>query len=326
MTKISGFLQYSDLNSVPRADTFGFMMDVDRILSDYADYLKIDLGLSSNTVDAYKRGCGGFLKYINGRAESLASINSSDVTDYLIFRQISEKQGNAVSSRTVSRILSSLRSFFNYLVSEKIRDDNPAKNVDMPKLNKKLPEVLSIEDIDKFLAVIDIDQPAGLRDRALFELIYSCGLRVSEAVTLSFGNLFLEEGLIRVRGKGDKDRFIPLGGEVTYWLRKYIEDGRPAMLKQTADSRSMLFLNYRGQPLSRKGMWKRFQAIAVKAGVRAKIHTLRHSFATHLLQGGADLRSVQELLGHTDISTTQIYTHLSRDDLKNSHAQYHPRG
>ena len=300
-------------------------MDVDRILSDYADYLKIDLRLSSNTVDAYRRGCHDFLKYINGKSESLAAITSSDIISYISDKQIRASDEEKISSRTISRLLSSLRSFFNYLVTEKIREDNPAKTVDMPKLRRKLPEVLSIEDVDKFLSMIDIGQPAGLRDRALFELIYSCGLRVSEAVSLKAGSLFLGEGLIRVRGKGEKDRFIPLGGEVIYWLEKYIDEGRPAMVKK-ADTDGMLFLNYRGQSLSRKGMWKRFQQIADKAGVHAKIHTLRHSFATHLLQGGADLRSVQELLGHTDISTTQIYTHLSRDDIKVEHGHFHPRG
>ena len=300
-------------------------MDVDRILSDYTDYLKIDLRLSSNTVDAYRRGCAGFLEYIDGKASSLAAVSSSDITDYLISRQVAGSEDEAVGSRTISRILSSLRSFFNYLVMEKVRDDNPAKSVDMPRLSKKLPAVLSIEEIDKFLSMIDVSKPAGLRDRALFELIYSCGLRVSEAVSLAFGGIFLDEGLIRVRGKGGKDRYVPLGGEVSFWLRKYIEEGRPLLVKK-ADTGGMLFLNYRGQPLSRKGMWKRFQQIASQVGLKAKIHTLRHSFATHLLQGGADLRSVQELLGHTDISTTQIYTHLSRDDLKNSHSQYHPRG
>ncbi|MDC7228560.1 MAG: site-specific tyrosine recombinase XerD [Spirochaetales bacterium] len=299
-------------------------MDVDRILSDYADYLRIDLRLSINTVDAYRRGCADFLSFLDGKCDSLSSITASDITSYITERQTADPD-DVLSSRTVSRILSSLRSFFNYLVIEKVREDNPAKAVDMPKLDKKLPSVLSIEDVDKFLALIDIERPAGLRDRALFELIYSCGLRVSEAVGLSFGSIFLEEGLIRVRGKGEKDRFVPLGGEVTYWLERYIEDGRPAMVKK-ADTKGMLFLNYRGQPLTRKGMWKRFRQIAERAGVDAKIHTLRHSFATHLLQGGADLRSVQELLGHTDISTTQIYTHLSRDDLKNSHSRYHPRG
>lgn len=303
-------------------------MDVDRILSDYEDYLKIDLRLSLNTVEAYRRGCADFLSYINeDENAALSTISAGDIISYLNAKRLKSDGGKniALSQRTISRILSSLRSFFNYLVLENIRDDNPAKTVDMPKLNKKLPEVLTIEEIDLFLAEIDIEKPSGLRDRALFELIYSCGLRVSEAVSLSFGGLFLEESLIRVRGKGDKDRFVPLGDEVKYWLGRYLEEGRPALIKKT-DNSGRIFLNYRGQPLTRKGMWKRFHAIAEKLNLEAKIHTLRHSFATHLLQGGADLRSVQELLGHTDISTTQIYTHLSRDDLKENHMHFHPRG
>ncbi len=303
-------------------------MDVDRILSDYEDYLKIDLRLSLNTVEAYRRGCADFLIFVNeDKDASLSTISAADIISYLNIRRLQEDGEKTIilSQRTISRILSSLRSFFNFLILEKIRDDNPAKTVDMPKLNKKLPEVMSIDEIDLFLAEIDIDKPSGLRDRALFELIYSCGLRVSEAVSLSFGGLFLDEGLIRVRGKGDKDRFVPLGDEVKYWLERYLDAGRPALVKKT-DNSGRIFLNYRGQPLTRKGMWKRFHAIAEKLGLQAKIHTLRHSFATHLLQGGADLRSVQELLGHTDISTTQIYTHLSRDDLKENHMHFHPRG
>jgi integrase/recombinase XerD len=305
-------------------------MDVDRILSDYTDYLRIDLRLSLNTVEAYKRSCAVFLEFINKKeGASLSSISAGDIIGYLNMKRVRVKEGDDVpeplSQRTISRILSSLRSFFNYLILEKIRDDNPAKTVDMPKLNKKLPVVLTIEEIDNFLAEIDTSKPSGLRDRALFELIYSCGLRVSEAVSLSFGGLFLDEGLLRVRGKGDKDRYVPLGDEVKYWLELYLREARPALVKKS-DNNSSIFLNYRGQPLTRKGMWKRFHAIAEKTGLTAKIHTLRHSFATHLLQGGADLRSVQELLGHTDISTTQIYTHLSRDDLKENHRCYHPRG
>ncbi len=300
-------------------------MNVDRILSDYADYLRLDLRLSRNTVEAYIRGCSGFLNSINGRVDSLADIEASDIIVYLSEKQTDDSEGKGVSQRTVSRILSSLRSFFNFLIIEKVREDNPARMVDMPRVRKKLPGVLSVEEIDSFLSYIDIEKPSGLRDRALFELIYSCGLRVSEAVSLNFGGLFLKEGLIRVHGKGEKDRFVPLGDEGLFWLKRYIDEARPLLCKK-ADNSGMVFLNYRGDPLTRKGMWKRFHAIAEKAGVKAKIHTLRHSFATHLLQGGADLRSVQELLGHTDISTTQIYTHLSREDLKNSHMRYHPRG
>ena len=300
-------------------------MNVDRILSDYSDYLRMDLRLSDNTVEAYSSACAGFLSHVDGRVESLSSITASDIISYVTEKQIPDEGGRAVSQRTISRILSSLRSFFNYLILEKIRDDNPAKTIEMPRLGKKLPQVLSVEEVDLFLSGIDTEQPSGIRDRALFELIYSCGLRVSEAVSLSFGGLFLEERLVRVRGKGDKDRFVPLGGEAVYWLKHYLEEGRPLLVKKT-DNSGKIFLNYRGEPLTRKGMWKRFHEAAGKAGLKARIHTLRHSFATHLLQGGADLRSVQELLGHTDISTTQIYTHLSRDDLKENHARFHPRG
>ena len=299
-------------------------MNVDRILSDYSDYLKIDLRLSDNTVEAYTRGCGGFLRYINESAESLADISAADIIGYIAEKQTSGDTEEGLSRRTISRILSSLRSFFNYLVAEKVREDNPAKSVEMPRNDKKLPEVLTVEEVDSFLAGIDTGTPSGIRDRALFELIYSCGLRVSEAVNLGLGGLFPEQGLIRVTGKGDKDRFVPLGDEVRYWLERYLTEGRPKLVKKTGVD--MVFLNYRGTAMTRKGMWKRFHQAAVKAGLEAKIHTLRHSFATHLLQGGADLRSVQELLGHTDISTTQIYTHLNRDDLRNSHSRYHPRG
>ncbi|MDC7127036.1 MAG: site-specific tyrosine recombinase XerD [Spirochaetales bacterium] len=300
-------------------------MDVDRILADYIDYLRLDLGLSQNTIDAYSRSCRTFLLYVDDKGRSLSEINSADIIAFLTEKQIGGDEHNSIGSRTVSRILSSLRSFFNFLVIEKVREDNPAKIIEMPRLDKKLPDVMSIEDVDNFLSMIDIEKPSGLRDRALFELIYSCGLRVSEAVSLKISSLFIDEGIVRVLGKGSKERFIPLGGEVVYWLQKYMTEGRPLLVKR-CDNHGMLFLNYRGQPLTRKGMWKRFQQIAEKAGIHAKIHTLRHSFATHLIQGGADLRSVQELLGHTDISTTQIYTHLNRDDLKADHAHFHPHG
>ena len=263
--------------------------------------------------------------YINNKRENLSEIRSSDIVNFLSEKQRKCSSGEKISSRTVSRILSTLRSFFGYLIVEKIREDNPAKNVDMPRLEKKLPEVLSIEDVDSFLYCIDIKKPPGLRDRALFELIYSCGLRASEAASIKMSSIYLEKGIIRVKGKGQKIRYVPIGEQAVYWLNRYIEKGRPFLVKKN-DTKGMLFLNYRGEPLSRKGMWKRFHQIAEKAGLSAKIHTLRHSFATHLLQGGADLRAVQELLGHSDISTTQIYTHLNRDDLKAEHAHFHPHG
>jgi integrase/recombinase XerD len=218
-----------------------------------------------------------------------------------------------------------LRSFFQFLVLEGVRSDNPALSVDMPKTEQRAPGVLTVEEVEALLNHIDVDTPFGLRDRALFELIYSCGLRISEAVELTLERLHLDEGIIRVRGKGDKERFVPVGGEATRWLESYLEHGRPA-LTRPGRRNTFLFLNHRGDGLSRKGMWKRFHELCRRAGIEAKVHTLRHSYATHLLEGGADLRAVQELLGHSDISTTQIYTHIEKSRLKSYHREYHPRG
>ena len=242
--------------------------------------------------------------------------------DYLI--NIRQKDQN-LSPRTLSRILSSLRSLMEYLQLIGIRTDNPLNGIDMPRITQTLPEVMNIEEVEAFLDAIPLDTVLGMRDRTLFELIYSCGLRVSEAVEIEMTNIFLEEGMLQVFGKGQKERWVPLGAEAEHWLKVYLSDVRPRMLKPGIQT-NKVFLNNRGNGLSRKGMWKNFKAIAEKAGVSGKIHTLRHSFATHLLQGGADLRSVQEMLGHSDISTTQIYTHLDRDDLKKAHGDFHPRG
>ncbi|MEW5813881.1 MAG: tyrosine-type recombinase/integrase, partial [Spirochaetota bacterium] len=208
---------------------------------------------------------------------------------------------------------------------EKIREDNPVLRIDMPRLKRKIPAVLSREEVDCFLNVIDTTDMLGLRDRALFELIYSCGLRVSETVELRLGQLYLGERILRVVGKGDRERLVPIGEISIYWLKKYLEEVRPR-LRKGVNRIDTVFISSRGTGISRKGIWKRFKEIARKAGLAGKVHTLRHSFATHLLKGGADLRAVQELLGHADISTTQIYTHLEKEDLKSYHRLYHPRG
>jgi integrase/recombinase XerD len=206
---------------------------------------------------------------------------------------------------------------------EKIVDSNPAELIESPKIPRKIPRVFSQGEVDQFLGSIDTSTALGLRDRALFELIYSCGLRVSEAVDLTLGSLFLGDRALHVTGKGSKDRYTPLGEVAEYWLRRYLAEARPALATGGQDEH--LFLSRRGKKLSRKGMWKRFNQILEKAGLQGKIHTLRHSFATHLLAGGADLRSVQELLGHADIGTTQIYTHVGQKELQSYHDRFHPR-
>ena len=185
--------------------------------------------------------------------------------------------------------------------------------------------MLSIEQIDHILASIDLSSVLGLRDRALFELFYSSGLRISEAAGLELTMLFLDEGLVTVHGKGGKERLVPVGEEACHWLQRYLQEGRSRLANAGRPNR-YIFLGRRGSPMSRKGIWKRFHELCQSNGIEASVHTLRHSFATHLLQGGADLRSVQELLGHADIGVTQIYTHLGQDDLRTDHARYHPRG
>jgi integrase/recombinase XerD len=285
----------------------------------FEDYLTAGLRLSRQTVATYMRDCRGFVAWMKSGDVRPETVTTAEIIDFLIARQ----QEDGIDQRTVAKSVSALRSFFQFLVMEKVRDDNPAVLVELPRMSHRVPGVLDLNEVEKLLAAIEIDGPLGLRDRALFELIYSCGLRISEAVELSVDRVFLEERLIRVRGKGDKERLVPMGEHARHWIERYLTEARPRLARRPVDA---LFLNNRGQQLSRKGMWKRFREIAARAGVDAKVHTLRHSFATHLLEGGADLRAVQELLGHADISTTQIYTHVDREELATYHADYHPRG
>jgi integrase/recombinase XerD len=201
---------------------------------------------------------------------------------------------------------------------------NPSVHLELPRSSRRIPEVYTVEQVEAILEAVDTTTPAGIRDRFLFELIYSCGLRVSEAVSLTLDRVFPMEKLLRVVGKGSKERLIPMGEQALVWMHRYLCEGRPALLKDKKER--ALFINRSGSRLSRKGMWKRFKEVLALAGVEGKVHGLRHSFATHLLQGGADLRAVQTLLGHADIGTTQIYTHVDERQLHQQHRRYHPRG
>jgi integrase/recombinase XerD len=290
------------------------------LLKNYEIYLRTTAGLAEASVETYLRECRTFAGFLESAGETMLTASTGTLIDYLVRRQMED-----IDKRTSAKILSTLRSLHAFLVLERYRSDNPADGVDGPKLDKKLPKVLSVEAVEEFLSAVDTSKPTGLRDRALFEVIYSCGLRISEAVELGTGQLFLDERLVRVTGKGDKERIVPLGGEAVHWLSRYLNEARPHLVKPgKRDHR--IFLSRRGTGISRKGVWKRFKEITAAAGLEAKVHTLRHSFATHLLQGGANLRAVQELLGHADISTTQIYTHLDGEELKGYHRKYHPRG
>jgi integrase/recombinase XerD len=288
------------------------------VLAAYETYLRYQRGLSPRTVEEYLREAGFFETVRDKSGWTWESVGQSQIVDYLQHRR-----HKGAGPRTSARILSVLRSCFEFLVFRQLRQDNPMDLVESPKLAPKTPEVFSLDEIEALLAAIPVDKPEGLRDRTLFELIYSAGLRVSEAVSLSVDRLYLGEGLVCVVGKGDKERFVPLGGQALGWLRRYLDEARPRLAKSARVT--AVFLNFRGEELGRKGIWKNFKHYAVKAGLEGKVHTLRHSFATHLLAGGADLRSVQELMGHVSINTTQIYTHVDQGELGRQHAFYHPR-
>ncbi len=293
-------------------------MELKKLADSYVDYIISELNLSDATVQIYSREISVFISYLESLHVAPESISTSHIEDYIANRT---KEGN-LTSRTVSRIMSSLRSFFKFLQLEDVRRDNPVAVLDMPKGSHVLPKVFSNEEVDSFFDSISIGKPAGIRDRALFEVIYSCGLRISEVSDLKCSDIYPEEGVVRVFGKGSKERIVPLGEVSLYWIKKYMEEGRKNLLKEKQSE--YLFINCFGHKIGRKGIWKKFKEISRNAEIEGKVHTLRHSFATHMLRNGADLRSVQEMLGHADISTTQIYTHLNRSDLRQIYNRNHP--
>ncbi len=280
-------------------------MNGQKLAVEYEGYLRNELRVAESTAGTYVAEARRFGKWLDANDYDAVTATAPDLESYVAARG----QVTPLSARTISRIFSSLRSFYGFMRIAGYRQEDPSRDVERPRIGKHLPEVLEVDEVEKFLEVIDLDTPFGLRDRTLFELIYSCGLRVSEAADLELSQVYLNEGLIRVCGKGNKERLVPLGDEAERWFRTYLREGRPLLLKGPSASDNV-FLNNRGQGLGRKGMWKRFRGIAERADVGGKIHTLRHSFATHLLMAGYDIRTIQELLGHKDVKTTMIYTHV----------------
>jgi integrase/recombinase XerD len=288
----------------------------------YLTFLLVEKGLAPKTLEAYGNDLVRFLDFIRASGtRRLARADSALVLRYLIHLR---KEG--LSARSRARHLISLRGLFRYLVQAKIIAQNPAAVVDLPKVGLKLPDVLSVAEVQTLLAAPDIRKPTGLRDAAMLELLYAAGLRVSELIHVDCLDVNLEAGFIRVMGKGSKERLVPIGTHAQQKLKRYLEQGRPRQLKGL--SSATLFVAHRGRPMTRQGFWKLLRRHADTAGITKPVtpHSLRHSFATHLLEGGADLRVVQELLGHVDISTTQIYTHVARQQLKDTHEKFHPRG
>ena len=284
------------------------------LLKDYENYLKIERAMSRNTVTSYCSDVSGFLQYIHGDP---VLVQTEDLEEYL-------KSLDKLSKRSQARLLSSLRSFFDWLVIEGLLDDNPCDRTDYPKLGRYLPTVLSVDEVEAMIGSVDVTDWMGKRDRAILEVLYSCGLRVSEAAGLGISSLYLSDGFIRVFGKGRKERLIPIGEMAVQALEQYLCD-RPF----PADSRSddVLFLNRFGRPLSRQSMFKMIKRQALICDIRKEIspHTFRHSFATHLFENGADLRAVQELLGHESITTTEIYMHVDSSKWRKTILDHHPR-
>ncbi len=281
-------------------------------------YLLSSRRRSALTADVYIREIEMLENFLAHQGKTPLDAGAEDLLAYLVARSQAGLQRT-----TMARIVASLHSFYRFCLSEKLRSDDPSIQIRTPRQDRNLPDVLDPESVEHVLESIDITTPNGLRDRALFELIYSCGLRISEAAGLTFQQLYLEEKLLRVFGKRRKERLVPFGEEALSWMMRYLTEARPLLEKHGKSD--FVFLNQEGRGISRKGIWKRFSQIRAKSGVKAKVHTFRHSFATHLLAGGADLRTVQELLGHSDIATTQIYTHVDEASLGMYHREYFPR-
>jgi integrase/recombinase XerD len=288
----------------------------------YCDFLLTEKGIATNSYISY---CLDLAKY-HAFLQAEAIKDAARVRDETVGKFLRTLHAKELSPRSIARALSAIRGFHRYLVTEEKAEDDPTQTIDPPKKGKTLPGVLSVMEIDAMLQKPDVASPLGLRDRAILETLYATGVRVSELTGLRQSQLLFDEELIRVFGKGSKERLVPIGRSAMKWVKRY-QSGPRATIASKGRSRDMLFLNARGGPMSRMAIWNIISKYCKEAGIKkaAHPHTFRHSFATHLLEGGADLRAVQEMLGHADISTTQIYTHVDREYLKEVHRTFHPR-
>lgn len=291
-------------------------------LHDYLTMLRVERNLALNTIDAYKRDLKNYVSYLEDVGlKDVKAIKQKHIRGFI--RQLADIH---LSASSISRVFSSIRSYHSFLTSEHLSESNPSQLLDTPKLPRKLPEVLTVQEVDAILDVVDDSKPLAKRDLALMEILYSTGLRVSEACSLNLTGLMLDSEMIRVSGKGDKERLVPIGGRALERVNDYLTHDRPGLARKF-ESKGTIFLSRNGKPLTRMTIYNILKKWSQTAGITKKVspHTLRHSFATHLLEGGADLRAVQEMLGHADISTTQIYTHLDKEHLKEVHRTFHPR-
>ncbi|MFK7829458.1 MAG: site-specific tyrosine recombinase XerD [Congregibacter sp.] len=287
----------------------------------YLDAAWMEKGLSENTLAAYRRDLNAYVGWLPGIGLTPDAATRTDLQTYLA-KLLLEKR----SPRSVARVLSCLRGFYRFMLRSSLVVDDPTLDLQSPKIGRPLPKTLSEAEVEKLLRAPPLDDPLGFRDRCMLEVLYACGLRVTELTSLTLSQLSLNQGVVRVTGKGGKERLVPVGDEALHWLQRYLRDARRELLQ--GGTSEVLFPSRRGQQMTRQTFWHRIKRHAVVAGIGKPVspHVLRHAFATHLLNHGADLRVVQLLLGHSDLSTTQIYTHVARQRLQNLHAQHHPRG
>jgi len=298
------------------------MASLDIFVDQYINYLVFEKGLSEKTIESYSFDLSKFLEFL--KQKGIKDIALADTP--LILKHLIALRESGLGSRSCARHLITLRGFYKFLAQEKILEFDPAKLIDLPKSGLKLPDVLSVSEINLLLNIPDSNKPLGRRNSAMIELLYAAGLRVSELVNLKFLDVNLEACFVRVLGKGSKERIVPFGLYARNKLDDYINNSRPLLLRNHVSQ--YLFVARAGKPMTRQGFWKLLKQYVKHAGIKKKVtpHSFRHSFASHLLEGGADLRTVQVMLGHVDISSTQIYTHVARDHLRQIHEKYHPRG
>lgn len=292
-------------------------------IKDFIHFLIVEKGLANNTIVSYQRDLKSYQKYIMN-VEKITSWNDIQRTQIIHF--LAFLKDNGKSAKTLARHIASIRAFHQFLLREKAADQDPSVHIESPQMERSLPKVLSLEEVETLLDSPKLNDHYGYRDKAMLELLYATGIRVSELINLDIGNVHLTMGFVRCIGKGNKERIIPIGRAAIEAIEQYLEKGRPHFVsKKYRDD--ALFLNHHGKRMSRQGFWKILKKLTMEAGIQKELtpHTLRHSFATHLLENGADLRAVQEMLGHADISTTQIYTHVTKTRMKDVYKQFHPR-
>lgn len=297
-------------------------LDHRQLLDAYLDQLWLEKGLSRNTLESYGRDLRFFAAWLETQGRGLLLADRSDLLNYL-----NHRSSIGVASRSVARGLSAIRSFYKYLLRENRIVEDPTLRIDNPKLGRKLPDTLSESEVDALLAAPNTSSAVGYRDRTMLELLYATGLRVTELVTLEVNDLNLRQGVLRVMGKGGKERLVPMGDEAMAWVEGFVRDHRSSLMRRS-ESEAVLFPSNRGREMTRQAFWYLIKRHAAEAGIRHSLspHSLRHAFATHLVNHGADLRVVQLLLGHSDLSTTQIYTHVAKQRMQALHAAHHPRG